>query len=165
MARSDLRQSLGLLPNAIGHLALGTLLLEVGDRSGAKRHFAAARQADGDIGTTAEREYLLLDITDAPGRHVAVDSSFDNGTVLVRAANRTDIVLDEVVVQLDVEFDGRQPIRRWVQFTSLGPRRSAVADSRITYGEDDSLRVWTRVVEAHPDVFPRPRSRPYPPYP
>ena len=164
-AKSDLGRSLGLLQTAIGHLALGTLLLEDGDRSEAKRHFAAARQADSAIGAAAEREYLLLDITDAPGRHVKVEPSFDNGRVLVRVANRTDIALEEVWVRLDVAFNGQPPIRRWVQYRSLGPRRSAVADGRISYGEEDSLEAWARVEEAHPDIARRSPARPYPPYP
>ena len=163
-AFSDLLRSQGLLPTGKGNLALGTLALEAGRIDEAKRYFGAARQATGDIGAVARREYVLLDIADAPERYIATEVFFQDRRVIVKVTNRTDLRLKNVLIRADAEINDLGS-KRLLQVPRLGPRTSVVLDGRLRYEEGDAVEVRVRVEQAQP-VFRRgSRIRSYKPYP
>ena len=164
LAQSDLRRSLALLPTGLGNLALGVLALEGGHRPEAKRLFDAAREAEGAVGAAAEREYLFLDIPDAPWRFVSAEPFFEDGRVVVEVANRSPYPLGQIVIRLDAEFNG-QPIRRFLRQERLRSGQRAVLDGGVRYREEDELTVQTHVDRVQPVVRRAAGERPFPPYP
>ena len=163
-ARSDLRRSVGLLPTGLGNLALGTLALEDGRTDEAKWFFQTAMEAEGPDGDVAEREYVLLDILDAPWKYVRSEPFFENGQIVVDVSNRTEYRLEGVVVRLDATVNG-QRIQQWLPPRRLRSGGSVVLNGGVYYADDDEVEARTRVIHAEP-VFERPfRWRPYEPYP
>ena len=163
-AFSDLRRSQSLLPTGKGNLALGTLALEAGRFGEAKRYFGAARQATGEVGAAAEREYVLLDIADAPEQYINTEVFFQDQRVILKVTNRTDLRLKNVLIGVDAEINDLGS-KRLLRVPSLGPRVSVVLDGRLRFEEDDVVKVWPRVGQAQPVFRRRAGFRPYDPFP
>ena len=139
-AFSDLRRSHGPLPTGEGNLALGTLALEAGRSDEAKLYFGAARQAAGEIGAAAKREYVLLDIVDAPERYVGTEVFLEDQRVILKVTNRTDLRLKNILVRVDAKIND-QRTRRLQQVPNWGLRFSDVLDGRLSYGKDVAVEI------------------------
>lgn len=62
-ARSDLQQSLQLLPTGIGHYTLGLVERRSGNKTAAVEHFQTAAQAGGEVGERANEQLKAMGIS------------------------------------------------------------------------------------------------------
>ncbi|NNL96187.1 MAG: M48 family metalloprotease [Xanthomonadales bacterium] len=111
-ARADLQASIDLLPTARGHYLLGNLDRDDGELESARAHYEQAAQSDSETGAKAERELILMDISNEPGKYVATGPAVDNyGRVYCLLGNRTRVNLSGI--QLNTAFvDDQGSVRR-----------------------------------------------------
>lgn len=123
-ARADLERSIGLLPTAAAHRALGTLLLAAGDSDAGRRHLRAALTAGGPDGRAAGKVLTRLELADAPGRYVEAAARLNpEGYVLVGLHNRSPLPVRGITVTVAVEA-AEGPPQRTLSLTfddPLGP--------------------------------------------
>ena len=111
-ARSNLTQSLELMPTAEAHYLLGMLDKGQGNISGAMEHFTVAAESESETSQKATRELVLLDLQNNPGKYVgsrvAVDSE---NQVWVQFGNLTQVPVKNIVISyawLDQQGQTRQ---------------------------------------------------------
>jgi beta-barrel assembly-enhancing protease len=106
-ARVDLERSAELLPTAIAMNELGKLSLAAGDRATAKQYFQQAASAQGLVGQEAQGAFIRLDVEDNPTAYIQAQAFTDErGRILVRIANRSGIVLNNVRVDVAAVIGG-----------------------------------------------------------
>lgn len=98
-ARSDLENSLAMLPTAQAHYLLGNLDKNAGDINAARTHYEQASQSNSESGTNAQRELVMMDIANDPGKFVQTQGAADeNGKVYCLIGNLTGINLNGITV-------------------------------------------------------------------
>ena len=111
----DLENSLGLLPTAPAHYALGTIAEKRGDTLRAKQHYDAAAGGSGEVANAARSSFVRLDIDENPGRYVSSRCDADqNGNLVVSLRNDTSRAMVGIGVTVEfVRSDGqRQAVDR-----------------------------------------------------
>ena len=130
----------------------------------AKRLFETVSRAGGDIAAAARRDYVMLDIVDAPWRYVVAEPFFEDGRVIVEVKNSTDHALQDFAVRVEAKING-QPVYRTLPPARLAANAVVVLETGLRYREEDAVEVGVRVLRAEP-AHSRPRSswayRPYP---
>ena len=120
-ARGDLERSYELLPTASAASELGKLAEQAGERQTAKRYFAAAAEASGELGTEAREAFVRLDIPDNPGNYVQVEAfADDSGRVYARVTNSSQLPLSLIAVEVATYIDGMAK-RQELSTTDLEP--------------------------------------------
>ncbi len=105
-ARRDLERSLALLPTSLGHYLLGNLERDAGRRDAARGHYEQAARSDSETGRQAQRELVLMEIAEDPGRFVATAPAADgSGNLYCVVANRTSVALDGITVRAGFSDD------------------------------------------------------------
>lgn len=98
-ADRDLKKSLELLPTAPALNALGTLALDQGDRTSAKRYFSSAAGSNSSAGRAASQALIRLDLPDNPHKYLPVQMLKDrNDSLQLRVKNSTNLTLSNVTV-------------------------------------------------------------------
>jgi len=137
-ARSELEESVQLLPTADAVYALGTLAERRGDRQAALEYYAQAAQSKSPAGQAAEEAAVRLDLPNNPGNYIQARGGLDNsGQLIVEVTNPTRVLITDVLVAVryaDPEGRIREVGRRVNQLpagqatrfaTGLGPFTSA----------------------------------------
>ena len=163
-AQSDLERSNRLLPTALATYALGSIVLADGNRAYAKRLFETVSRAGGDIAAAARRDYVMLDIVDAPWRYVVAEPFIEDGRVIVEVKNSTDHALQDVAVRVEAKING-QPVYRTLPPARLAANAVVVLETGLRYREEDAVEVGVRVLRAKPAHSRPRRSWAYRPYP
>jgi predicted Zn-dependent protease len=108
-ARSDLENSLAMLPTAQAHYLLGNMDRDSGQIDTARSHYEQASQSESESGQNAQRELVLMDIGSNPGQFVATAHAVDeNGRIYCRIGNKTKIGLTAINVSATFRDDGGQ---------------------------------------------------------
>jgi predicted Zn-dependent protease len=129
-ARSDLERSLELLPTAQAHYLLGSLDRRDGNHDSARYHYEQAAQSESQAGTDAQRELVLMDIGNEPGKYVATRQAADSqGRLYCTIGNRTRIDLTGISVKATFIDDGGQ-----------SRQTSKVYSSVLGGGKQDNMR-------------------------
>ncbi|MEO8306822.1 MAG: M48 family metalloprotease [Pseudomonadota bacterium] len=98
-AMTSLTHSWELLPTAPAALFLGNISRDRGDQAGALKYYQAAASAQGSVGEQAQREALLLDLPQNPGKYVAAGlGAGASGEHLVVVQNRSPVALSNIQV-------------------------------------------------------------------
>jgi tetratricopeptide (TPR) repeat protein len=98
-ARSELEESVRLLPTAEAIYALGTLAEQRGDRAKALEYYAQAAGSNGPAGQAAEEATVRLDLPNNPGKYIQARGGIDNsGQLVVEVANATRVPVADVLV-------------------------------------------------------------------
>jgi len=146
-ARSELENSVQLLPTADAYYALGTLAEQRGERTAALEHYSRAAQSQSPAGQAAQDATVRLDLPANPGKYVAARGVLDgNGQLIVELGNPTRVPIADVLVtvryadsqgairEMNRRFSGELPpgqSTRWA--TGLGPFTSTDA-FQVTVG-------------------------------
>ncbi|MGV0035283.1 MAG: M48 family metalloprotease [Candidatus Azotimanducaceae bacterium WSBS_2022_MAG_OTU7] len=123
-ASADLERSNQLLPTSVATNELGTLSLQEGDRSSAKRYFAAVARSEGPFSESATDNYIRLDIADNPSNYLQALPEDRNGTLVAAITNTTRIPIQSAVVRFTAVINGKKVAGN----RNLGPIQ---ANSRI----------------------------------
>jgi predicted Zn-dependent protease len=111
-ARSDLSNSLELMPTAEAHYLLGMMDKNAGRMNEAMAHFKAAAQSQSESGQQANRELVLMDLARNPSRYIASHAVLDkNNTVWVQLGNQTSVPMKNIEISyawLDAQGQTRQ---------------------------------------------------------
>lgn len=100
-AKSDLNDSIKLLPTAPAHYALGNIALKQGDKNTAKEHFAKVAAAQGDIGEKAAASLAKLELNSQPEKYLATQLYQASATSLgVAVQNNSRIKVKGVSIKV-----------------------------------------------------------------
>ena len=140
-ARSELENSVQLLPTADAYYALGTLAEQRGERTAALEHYSRAAQSQSPTGQAAQDATVRLDLPSNPGKYLAARGVLDSdGKLIVELGNPTRVPVTDVLVtvryadaqgairEVNRRFSGELPpgqSTRWA--TGLGPFTSTAA--------------------------------------
>lgn len=105
-ARADFEQANRLLPTANAHYALGGLAQAGNDPARAIEHFRLAAASDSDVGRQAGSALVRLDLPRNPAAYVRVEPAAENGSFVVRVANRSPAALRNLRVSAAVPASG-----------------------------------------------------------
>ena len=127
-ARTDLENSLAMLPTAQAHYLLGNMDKKAGNMDSAKAHYEQASQSNSEAGQNAQRELVTMDIATNPGKYVATKGvSDDQGRIYCLIQNRTQIGLTGIAVQatfVDDDSRTRQTSKTYPTVLENGKRDS-----------------------------------------
>jgi predicted Zn-dependent protease len=111
-ARSDLSNSVELMPTAEAHYLLGKMDKDEGNPDSATNHFRIAAQSDSESGQKANRELLIQDLVNNPSRYVGSKAEMDeNNTIWIRIGNLTLVWMKDIEISyvwLDEQGQTRQ---------------------------------------------------------
>ncbi|MFT5140200.1 MAG: putative Zn-dependent protease [Lysobacterales bacterium] len=108
-ARSDLENSLAMLPTAQAHYLLGNMDRNSGQIESARSHYEQASQSTSEAGQNAQRELVLMDIDSNPGQFVATAHAADEkGQIYCRIGNKTNVELTAIIVSATFRDDAGQ---------------------------------------------------------
>lgn len=106
-ARRDLETSAKLLPTGAAYYGLGNVAARARDVESAKKYYATAAGAGGEVGKAAQQALMRLDLPQNPGKYVQVQSGLDaNGMLIVALGNPSDVVL--AGLELTVQYADAQ---------------------------------------------------------
>lgn len=98
-ARSDLLQSIKLLPTATAHYFLGRQYAEEGDRQRAIAHYNKAAGSKSNEGLAAGKALVRLDLPKNPGRYIHSRLALDRqGFVVIQIENSSQLSVDSIRV-------------------------------------------------------------------
>jgi beta-barrel assembly-enhancing protease len=96
-ARSDLENSLKLLPTATAYKALGDISLASGQREKAMQYYQAASGSGSDAGREAQSALVRLDLPGAPQRYLKADIGLGkDGNAYARVVNATPLAIQNI---------------------------------------------------------------------
>lgn len=138
-ARADLENSIRLLPTGPAYNALGNIAQRARQYDEAKKYFASAAGAPGEVGMAATLSLLRLDLPDNPEKYLHKQAALDQGGMLVIAVGNATTVpvtgISIVVRYVDAggrtrevqrELGGTLAAGQQTQFSSgLGPFQNA----------------------------------------
>ena len=163
-ARIDLERSISLLQTELATYALGKIVLQDGDREYAKSLFRSVVEANGEFRQAAYKDFIMLDVVDAPWRYITVEPFFKNRQVIVKVENSTAYAFQNIEVRIVAKINGNQIYRR-LQEKRLPAHALVALESSIHYREEDSVEVEVRVMRANPVNSYSYPSQPYRSYP
>ena len=119
-ARTDLEQSLELLPTAQAHFLLGNMDRKSGNPDSARQHFEQASQSDSEAGIKAQRELVLMDMGQNPGKFIATSPAANsNGKIYCLIQNTTKVDLTSIGVQATFIDDNTQTRQDHISYTAI----------------------------------------------
>ena len=143
---------------------MGKIVLQDGDREYAKSLFRSVVEANGEFRQAAYKDFIMLDVVDAPWRYITVEPFFENRQVIVKVENSTAYAFQDIEVRIIAKINGNQVYRR-LQEKRLPAHALVALESSIHYREEDSVEVEVRVVRANlVNSYSYP-SQPYRSYP
>ena len=125
-AKTDLNQSVRLLPTATAYQALGQLAEDEGDLESAKQYYAQAGQGQGAEGQAARLSLTRLELPERPDKYIeARVGRDDRNRYVVQVRNRAALP-----VKLRCRIKRNRPVRRRPKPTrSNWKRRQAPTNS------------------------------------
>ena len=103
-AKSDLNQSVRLLPTATAYRALGNIAEQEGDTQAATRYYAQAGQGQGSDSQAARASLVRLELPRQPAKYLQTRVGRDESNRwLLQVSNRADVAVRDIVVR--VEFN------------------------------------------------------------
>jgi beta-barrel assembly-enhancing protease len=106
-ARSDLKKSNQLLPNATATHALGEISLQKGDKETAKEYFRAVMNGSGSLADTAKQHFIILDIEQNPKSYIDVQTSIRDQEIILKVTNSTPLEVSKLAIAISIESQGR----------------------------------------------------------
>jgi len=101
-ARTDLERSLELLPTAQANYLLGNLDKRAGNMESAIERYQAASQSNSPTGKDAQRELVLLDMPNNPGKYIQTQAFLaQNGDVGAAVRNNSPVAVDAIVLKVE----------------------------------------------------------------
>jgi tetratricopeptide (TPR) repeat protein len=154
-ARTDLERSLELLPTAQANYLLGNMDKRAGNMEAAIKHYQAASQSNSPAGKNAQRELVLLDMPNNPGKYLQTGALLgQNGAVGAAVRNNSPVAADSIVLKVDYIDDNGQirSLSRNVR-KMLQPGEQTSVDTGIRGIPDNNQlarRVQVTVISARP---------------
>ncbi len=145
-ARSDLEQSVKLLPTATALNSLGNLTLAAGDRASALKYYKAAAGSNSEPGKQASQSLLRLDLPQNPGNYIKTRVGLNqNGYVVVQVQNPTSYAVRNVKVA--VQYPDAQGKRRQItrDIRSLAAGKAVVVPTGLGPAKDKAVLNSIRV--------------------
>ncbi|MEJ1376624.1 MAG: M48 family metalloprotease [Candidatus Sedimenticola sp. (ex Thyasira tokunagai)] len=144
-AKSDLEQSLSLLPTANAHHTLGRLALDENDRRSALTHFKAASTSSSATGKAAAKAFLQLDLPENPHRYIRSRLGMDKGgRLIVQLENPTSVTVERLRLQVG-RMDAKGRLQRPVQYRvdrRLAPKDVIALRTRVGLQDRAELKQW-----------------------
>ena len=166
-AQRDLERSIDFLPTLLANYALGHIALAKGDRTRAKNFFSAIiPQASGEIASEARKNFIKLDLMDAPERYIKAKPFLKNGSLIVELKNKTPYQLKKVGVRVASKVNGQWTYRE-LSATSLPGRSTIILNGGLRYYMEKEDQLEAKVLYARLDApgSTKNKKRPYRPYP
>ena len=123
--------------------------MQEGDRKYAKSLFRSVVEANGEFRQAAYKNFIMLDVVDAPWRYITVEPFFENRQVIVKVENSTGYAFQNIEVRIAAKINGNQVYRR-LQEKRLPAHALVALESGIHYREEDSVEVEVRVMRTNP---------------
>jgi tetratricopeptide (TPR) repeat protein len=137
-ARSDLTDSVKLMPTAEAHYLLGKMDEDEGNPDSASEHFRIAALSDSESGQKASRELLIQDLAINPARYVGSRAEIDaNNMIWIRFGNLTRVPLKDI--EISYAWLDEQGRTRQGKTSYRGPLKS---------GEQDRVKTGIRLQNA-----------------
>ena len=106
-ARSDLKKSNQLLPNATATNALGEISLQKGDKETAKEYFRAVMNGSGSLADTAKQQFITLDIEQNPNSYIDVQTNIRDQQIILKVTNSTPLEISKLAITVRIESQGK----------------------------------------------------------
>lgn len=101
-ARTDLERSLELLPTAQANYLLGNMDKLAGNMESAIKHYQVASQSNSPTGKDAQKELVLLDMPNNPGKYIQTQALLgQNGSVGAAVRNNSPITASAIVLKVE----------------------------------------------------------------
>ena len=108
-ARADLEKSLELLPTAQANLLLGNLDKRAGNLESAARYYQAASQTNSPVSKEAQKELVLMELPQNPGKYIQSAVLLDRGGKVVAAVRNTaPVAVNSIRVKVEYIDSNRQ---------------------------------------------------------
>ena len=108
-ARADLEKSLELLPTAQANLLLGNLDKRAGNLESAARYYQAASQTNSPVSKEAQKELVLMELPQNPGKYIQSAVLLDRGGKVVAAVRNTaPVAVNNIRVKVEYIDSNRQ---------------------------------------------------------
>ena len=121
-AKRDLAHSVRLLPTGIAYNALGEIAEQEGDAETAQKYYAQAGGDPGAAGTAARASLVRLELPKQPAKYIHTAAGLDaNGKLAVQVQNRTDLVIKNIVLRVEVLQFG-QVTSEQLRINELAPK-------------------------------------------
>ena len=123
-AKTDLQNSLKLLPTATAYHELGKIAEQEGNQDLALKYYAAAGGSQSNEGAAARARYASLDIPRNPSKYVQTRVVLNNsGAPVLLVANSTQMSMVNVQVQVELGWQNGQTERVGRTIRQLPPGR------------------------------------------
>ena len=137
-ARSDLNDSVELMPTAEAHYLLGKMDENEGKLESATEHFRIAAQSDSEAGQKASRVLLIQDVAIHPARYIGSRAEIDaNNMIWIRFGNLTRLPMKNI--EISYAWLDEQGRTRQSKINYRGPLNS---------GEQDRIKTGIRLENA-----------------
>ncbi|MES9883659.1 MAG: M48 family metallopeptidase [Sedimenticola sp.] len=144
-AKSDLEQSLALLPTANAHYSLGRLALDESDKRAAMSHFKTASSSSSTTGKAAAKEFVQLDLPENPQRYIRSRLGMDkSGRLIVQLENPTSVSVGGLRLLLGRK-DARGRLLQPVQYRvdrQLAPKDMIGLRTQVNIQDRTELKQW-----------------------
>lgn len=154
-ARTDLERSLELLPTAQANYLLGNMDKSAGNMESAIKHYQVASQSNSPTGKEAQRELVLLDMPDNPGKYIQSKALLgQNGDVGAAVRNNSPVAASAIVLKVEYidDYGQLRAFSKNVRKTLQPGEQTAVTTglSGIPDANQLSRRVRVTVIGAKP---------------
>lgn len=143
-AKRDLEASIKLLPTGPAYLGLGNIAKRAGRLEEAKKYYATASQAPGEIGQSAQAELMRMELSSNPEKYLIKRVGLDDqGSLLVQLENPTGVAVTgiEIGIQYLDSKGGVRQVSRVIDGTLAAGRSSRVALGLGPFTSTDQFRV------------------------
>ena len=101
-ARTDLENSLELLPTAQANFLLGNMDKRAGNMESALKHYQAAAGSNSEVSKQAEKELVVIDLPGNPGKYIQTRAVLEqNGTVRAEVRNNSPVAVRNITLKLE----------------------------------------------------------------
>lgn len=143
-AKSDLKKSNQLLPNATATNALGEISLQQGDKETAKEYFKAVMNGSGSLANTAKQQFITLDIEQNPKSYIDVQTSIRDQEIILKITNSTPLVISELAIAIRIESQGKST-EKTLLLTDLQAYESQFLQTGIRPNASIPIAIATRL--------------------
>ena len=106
-AKSDLKKSNQLLPNAVATNALGEISLQQGDKQTAKEYFKEVMGSSGGLAEVAKQQFITLDLEENPKSYIEIQTHIRDHEIILTVTNATPIEISELTIVARFESQGK----------------------------------------------------------
>jgi len=152
-ARTDLKNSLELLPTAHANYLLGNMDKRAGNMESALKYYQAAAGSDSEVSKQAEREMVIIDMPRNPGKYIQTAAVIEkSGQVIAALRNNSSVAVKNVTLKVEyIDSDGkvREFSRKFKEQLDPGEQSSVGTGIRdISDANELARRVRVTVVGA-----------------